>query len=53
VEFLSNVNVKPPAQLYNTPHKRKAPLLTTFWRRFCCNYWWNGRIHSCSRNLVV
>jgi len=28
VEFLSNLNVKPPL------HKRKDPLLTTFWRRF-------------------
>jgi len=28
VEFLSNLIVKPP------PQKRKAPLLTTFWRRF-------------------
>ena len=34
--FLSNLNVKPP--LYErkaSPHKGKAPLLTTFWRRFC------------------
>jgi len=29
VEFLSKLNVKPPF------HERKAPLLTTFWRRFC------------------
>jgi len=28
VEFLSNLNVKPP------PHKGKAPLLTSFWRWF-------------------
>jgi len=28
VKFSSNLNVKPPL------HKRKAPLLTTFWRRF-------------------
>jgi len=29
VEFLSNLNVKPPL------HERKPPLLTPFWRRFC------------------
>jgi len=28
VKFLSNLNVKPPL------HEHKAPLLTTFWRRF-------------------
>jgi len=35
MEFLSNLNVKRP--LYERkapPHKRKTPLLTTFWRRF-------------------
>jgi len=30
VEFLLNLNVKPLLL-----HKRKAPLLTNFWRRFC------------------
>jgi len=34
VEFLSNLNVKPPLHERKAlPHKRKAPLLTTFWRR--------------------
>jgi len=36
VEFLSNLNVKPPSHERKVPpHERKAPLLTTFWRRFC------------------
>ena len=36
VEFLSNLNVKPPLHERKAlPHKRNAPLLTTFWRRFC------------------
>jgi len=36
VENLSNLNVKPPL------HERKAPLLTTFWRRF-----WVDMVRSC------
>jgi len=36
VDFLSNLNVKPPERKF-PPHERKAPLLTTFWRRFCTN----------------
>ena len=36
VEFLSNLNVKSPL------HKRKAPLLTPFWRRFCDKNSWIG-----------
>jgi len=36
VEFFSNFNVKPPLHERKAPpHKCKAPLLTTFWRRFC------------------
>jgi len=36
VECLSNLNVKPPLhERKASPHKHKAPLLTTFWRRFC------------------
>jgi len=36
VEFLSNLNVKPPLHERKAPpHNRKAPQLTTFWRRFC------------------
>jgi len=37
VEFLSNLNVKPPLHRRKAPpsHKRKVPLFTTFWRRFC------------------
>jgi len=35
VEFLLNLNVKPPLQKRQAPpHKPKSPLLTTFWRRF-------------------
>ena len=35
IEFLSNLNVKPPLHTHQAPpHKRKALLLTTFWRRF-------------------
>jgi len=26
----------PPAQTFKPLKKRKAPLLKTFWRRFCC-----------------
>ena len=38
VEFLSKLNVKPPLHERKAPpHKGKAPLLTTFWRRFCVN----------------
>jgi len=33
VEFLSNLNVNPRALRNTPPHKHKAPLLTTFWRR--------------------
>jgi len=34
VEFFSNLNVKPPLNERKAPpHKRKAPLLTTVWRR--------------------
>jgi len=34
VEFLSNLNVNPHLyQRKSPPHKCKAPLLTTFWRR--------------------
>jgi len=36
VEFLSILNIKPPSiNAKPPPHKRKAPLLTTFWRRLC------------------
>jgi len=36
VDFFSNLNVKPSLHERKVPlHKRKAPQLTTFWRRFC------------------
>ena len=36
VECLLNLNVKPRQHKRQTPpHKRKDPLVTTFWRRFC------------------
>ena len=35
VEFLSNLDVKPPCTNVTPTHKRKAPLFRTFWRRFC------------------
>jgi len=34
VEILSNLNVKTPCTNLKPPHKRKAPQMTTFWRRF-------------------
>jgi len=38
VEYLSNLNVKPPCtNVKSSPHKRKTPLLTTFWRRVCAH----------------
>jgi len=39
VEFLSILNVKPTLpERKPPPHKRKASLLTTFWRRFCLRW---------------
>jgi len=36
VDFLSNLNVKPPpCTNVKTPGTNIKPLLTTFWRRFC------------------
>jgi len=35
LEFLSNLNVRPLHESKAPLHKRKALLLTTFWRRFC------------------
>jgi len=36
MEFLLNLNVKPPLHKRQAPQqKRKDLLLTTFWRRFC------------------
>jgi len=35
VEFLSNLNVKPPLHNVNPPAQTWSPLLTTFWRWFC------------------
>jgi len=41
MEFLSNLNVKPPLHKHQAPpHKSKAPLLTTFWRGFWLIGWW-------------
>jgi len=38
VEFLSNLYVNPPLHERKAPpHKRKAPLLKTLWRRFWGN----------------
>jgi len=35
MEFLLNLNVKPSLHKRQAPpHKSKAPLMTTFWRRF-------------------
>jgi len=43
VEFSSILYVKPPLhERKATPHKCKAPVLTTFWRRF----WSSARVWS-------
>jgi len=40
MEFLLNLNVKPPAQTSSPSRTNvKPPLLTTFWRRFCVEIW--------------
>jgi len=35
VEFLSNLNVKPPCTNVKPPRTNVKPPLTTFWRWFC------------------
>jgi len=48
VEFLSNLNAKPPLHERKAPSpKRKAPLLTTFWRRFWVYFLLGNEIKSC------
>jgi len=48
VELLSNFYVKPPMHESKAPqHKRKAPLLKTFWWRF----WWEPWSHAAKRLL--
>jgi len=36
VKIVAIFSVNPPAQTQSLPQKRKAHLLKTFWRRFCC-----------------
>ena len=38
----------PPVRTQSPPHKCKAPLLTTFWRRFCVNVGSSSKILDCA-----